>query len=281
MYITQQYDNIIEDILLQGNKKSNRTGIDTLSMVGCQGVYEIDKCFPIITKRKYPYKSIFAELLWMLSGSTNINDLEAMGSKIWTPWRDKSFEDRNGYDDGCIGPSYGWQFRNFGGNYPDRSTGFDQIQYIVNELKTNKYSRRILVNLWNPMDMTSDRVRLPCCHYSFQILVDDEDTMTGILSQRSCDYPIGVPANIIFYSALLYMLGQQTGLRPYYLIHNGGDCHIYENQIDGVKRYMDQKAYDSPKLVLNKANSIFDYKLDDFQIIDYESSPSIKIDIAV
>lgn len=281
MYITKEYDDLLQHILEHGHKKVNRTGIDTLSIFGAQCSYDISEYFPVITKRKYPYKSIFAELLWMLSGSTNINDLEAMGSKIWTPWRDKEFEKRNGYVDGELGPSYGWQFRNFGGQYPNRSTGFDQVQYVIDELKNNKYSRRIMIDLWNPIDMISDRVRLPCCHYSFQVLVFDENKMAGILNQRSADVPLGVPANVIFYSALLYMLGQQTGLQPVMLTHNMADAHIYSNQITTTLQYLEQKQHNSPKLILNKAPSIFEYKLTDFQITDYEASSSIKIDVAI
>jgi thymidylate synthase len=285
MYILQDYDDILEDIITNGFLTTNRTGVDTLTLFGTQGRYKIDEYFPLPTKRKYAYKSIFAELLWMISGSTNVNDLEKMGSKIWTAWRDKSFEEKNGYDDGELGPIYGWQMRNFGGDYNSRhyysNSGFDQIEFIINELKTNKFSRRIIMNLWNPNDMISFSIRLPCCHYSFQLLVDNNDNLTGILTQRSGDWLPGVSANIFFYSAFLYMIAQQTNLKPYMLIHNTANSHVYVDQIDGAKEYLQRQEISSPKLVLNKAKDIFSYTLDDFNIIDYNPLPKIKIPVAV
>lgn len=280
MYILQDYDKTLEKILTDGIRKSTRTGIDTLSLFGVQCRYRIDEFFPLPTKRKIFYKSIFAELLWMLSGSTNINDLNKLGSKIWDFWRDPEFENRNKYEDGDLGPIYGHSFRNFGGEYK-KNNGFDQVSYLMNELKTNKYSRRALINLWNPEVMATDKVKLPCCHYSFQILVDEQDRMTGILTQRSGDFPVGIPANIYFYSAFLYMIGQQLGYKPYELVHNIADAHIYENQIDAVKEYLRRKERPAPKLKLQKANSIFDYRVENFIIEEYEPNAVIKIPIAI
>ena len=285
MYILNDYDAGLKNIIENGVRKPNRTGIDTLSLFGLQGRYKIDNNFPLPTKRKYAYKSIFAELLWMISGSTDVNELEKMGSKIWTAWRDPEFEKKNGYSDGELGPIYGWQFRHFGGFYLYRNSninnGFDQIKFIIEELKSNKFSRRILINLWNPIDMTSTMVKLPCCHYSFQLLVDNNDNLTGILSQRSGDWLPGVSANIFFYSAFLYMIAQQTGLKPYELIHNVADAHVYVDQIDAAKEYLDREEVSSPKLILNKAEDIFSYKLEDFKIIDYNPLSKIIVPVAV
>lgn len=278
-YILQDYDSNLEKIISQGIQKPNRTGTDTLSLFGLQGRYTIDQYFPLPSRRKYAYKSIFAELLWMISGSTNVNDLENMGSKIWTAWRDKDFEIRNNYQDGDLGPIYGHSFRNFGGPY--KGSGFDQISYVISELKTNKYSRRALINLWDPSVMTTDKVKLPTCHYSFQLLVGENDQLTGVLTQRSGDWLPGVSANIFFYSAFLYMIAQQTNLKPYQLIHNVADAHLYVDQIDAAKEYLSRPIIDSPKLILNKKPDIFSYTLDDFQIIDYNPGPSIKIPVAV
>jgi len=285
MYILNDYDAGLKNIIDNGISKPNRTGIDTLSLFGLQGRYRINEYFPLPTKRKYAYKSIFAELLWMISGSTNVNDLEKMGSKIWTAWRDSEFEKKNGYADGELGPIYGWQFRHFGGFYLYRNSninnGFDQIKFVIEELKSNKFSRRILINLWNPIDMMGTMVKLPCCHYSFQLLVDNNDNLTGILNQRSGDWLPGVSANIFFYSAFLYMIAQQTGLKPYELIHNVADSHVYVDQIDAAKEYLSRKEIDSPKLILNKAEDIFSYKLEDFKIIDYKPLPKIIVPVAV
>ena len=285
-YIMEEYDNSLENILKNGIYQKNRTGIPTYSIFGTQARYKIDKRFPILTKRKMFPKSIFAELLWMLSGSTNINDLEAMGSKIWSPWRDKEFEIKNGYSDGELGPIYGWQMRFSGGDYSKRNNineinGFDQISYMINELKNNKFSRRILFNLWNPIDMTSDKIKLPCCHYTFQLYVDNNDRLSGMLTQRSCDLPIGAPANIFFYSLLIYMFAQQCNLEPYEFVHSIANAHIYENQIESVKEYLSRPNVNSPILRLNKATSIDDYKLEDLIIEEYNPLPKIIIPIAV
>lgn len=281
IYILNDYDATLEKIIKDGIKKSNRTGIDTLSIFGTQCRYRIDERFPIPTKRKTFYKSIFAELIWMLSGSTNINDLNNLNSKIWDFWRDPEFEKRNHYNDGELGPIYGHSFRRFGADYKSNDKGFDQVAYLINELKTNKYSRRALINLWDPTVMTGDKVKLPTCHYAFQVLVDDDNRLTGILTQRSGDWLPGVSANVYFYSAFLYMIGQQTGYIPYELVHHVADAHVYVNQIDSANEYLNAEKFDSPKLILNKKQSIFDYEVSDFQINDYVSGPLIKVPIAV
>lgn len=286
MYILQDYDTNLKKILLEGVKKSNRTSVDTLSCIGLQSRYKIDEYFPIPTKRKYAYKSIFAELIWMLSGSTNVNDLESMGSKIWSAWKNKEFEKRNNYLDGELGPIYGFQFRHFGGDYdsrfsPEGPGGFDQVDFVVNELRNNKFSRRILINLWNPSVANSDKIVLPCCHYSFQLLVDNKDRLTGVLTQRSGDWLPGVSANIFFYSAFMYMLAQQANLQPYELIHNVTDAHIYIDQIEAAKKYLDRSEIDSPILKLKRAKDIFSYTLDDFVITDYFPADTIKIPVTV
>lgn len=292
MYILDSYDDALRNILKNGVRKQNRTGIDTLSIFGMQCRYRIDECFPLLTKRKVWPKAIFAELLWMISGSTNIYDLEFLGSKIWSPWKDESFEKKNGYIDGALGPVYGFQLRHFGGKYGNGSKhqggyeyittyglgGFDQLQHMLDTLKGDPTSRRNLFSLWNPQDIAKSR--LPPCHYTFQVMVEN-GKLSGMLTQRSCDFPIGVPANIQFYSALIYMLAQQTGYEPYEFIHSTADSHIYENQIPGVEEYLARPEMDSPKLKLNKANSLFEYKLDDFEVVNYSPLSSIKMPVAV
>lgn len=279
-YILKEYDIILEKILNEGVRKTNRTGTDTLSIFGTQCRYRIDKYFPIPTKRKAFYKSIFAELLWMLSGSTNINDLNNLGSKIWDFWRDPEFEKNNKYNDGDLGPIYGHSFRNFGSEYGEKK-GFDQVSYLINELKTNKYSRRALINLWDPKVMTTNKVKLPTCHYAFQVLIDDQDRLTGILTQRSGDWLPGVSANIYFYSAFLYMIAQQTGYSPFELVHHVADAHVYVDQIDAAYKYLGAVEKDAPILVLNKKNNIFDYSINDFNIEGYDPGPIIKIPVAI
>lgn len=286
----QPYDDALQFILDNGVRKENRTGVDTIGVFGYQARYRIDSHFPILTKRKMFPKSIFKELLWMLSGSTDVNDLEGMGSKIWSAWRDKSFEDKNKFQDGELGPIYGWQLRHFGGDYDNRflakgglvpTCGFDQIQYVLDQLKNNPNSRRILFSYWNPPDVTSGKAKLPPCHLLFQLYVDTKNRLSGMMYQRSCDFPIGVPANVQFYSALIYMLAQQCGFEPYEFIHSTADSHIYVNQIDQVKEYLSREPTESPRLELEKADDMFSYTPDDFKIINYKPQGKIKIPVAV
>lgn len=295
-YIVQPYDDALEYILKNGIKKSNRTGVNTLSVFGLQTRYRIDENFPLITKRKLFPKSIFAELLWILSGSTNVKDLEAMGSKIWSSWRNEEFEKRNEYVEGDLGPIYGYQLRHFGVPYvgkfllsesedtqkllKEHSGGFDQLEYVVNELKTNKLSRRILFSYWNPPQVTTDQARLPPCHMTFILNVDNEDRLSGMLVQRSGDYPIGIPFNIAFYSALLYMLSLECNLKPYELVHSVADAHIYENQIEAVEEYLSRPEIPSPTLRLVK-KSITEYTLDDFIIENYHPLEKITIPVEI
>ncbi len=295
------YDEALENILKNGRPKTNkRTGINTIYVAGVQTRFPLDRGrFPIITKRKVWPKAVFAELLWFLSGSTNNEDLKKLGASFWTPWVDAEFEKKHGFAEGSFGPVYGFQLRHFGGEYGDGTPGkytvkregntsscvqygdkgFDQLQYMIDRIKTDPSDRRILFSLWNPKDL--DRMRLPPCHYTFQLVIDDDNRMTGHLTQRSNDYPIGVPANIQFYSALTMMFAQQFGYTAHEFVHEAVDAHIYENQIEGVVKYLDAPKYDSPVLTLNKAEDMFSYKMEDFVLNSFEMGPKIDIPVAV
>jgi len=314
------YDDALKQILEEGVWKSNkRTGIRTKAVCGILSHYRIDEYFPVVTRRKVWPMSIFAELLWFISGSTNNKDLQALGANIWTPWVDEKFTKNKGYAEGSFGPVYGFQLRHFGGHYGngiggkqwlshsegtlddacsvvgkcenlylswnDRRGslyglgGFDQLAYMIRQIKEDPSCRRILFSLWNPKDI--DKMRLPPCHYTFQIFIDDEGRMIGSLTQRSCDFPIGVPANIQFYSALIYMIAQQTGYKPYEFVHYTVDSHIYENQLEAVEEYLSRPVVSSPKLKLNKAEDIFSYKMEDFELVDYNPGPKISIPVAI
>jgi len=321
-YILQPYDDALREILEDGVRKENRTGVDTLAIFGMQKRYRIDTHFPLLTKRKVWPRSIFAELLWILSGSTNNKDLQDLGSNIWTAWVDEEFEKEHGYAPGAFGPVYGFQLRHFGGFYGNgaggksgrwprpqveqpphwdsekrrRMTyvgnpkviggnrnmygerGFDQLKYMMRELKENPDSRRILFSLWNPQQMKG--VRLPPCHFTFQLFVHD-GKLSGHLTQRSCDFPVGVPANIQFYSALVYMFAQQASYEPYEFIHTTVDSHIYVNQIEAVEEYLARPEGKSPELVLKKADNILSYELKDFVIVGYAPEPKITIPVEV
>lgn len=284
----QSYDDALAMILKQGVSRTNkRTNIKTLSIFGMMNRYRLDTgYFPILTRRKVWPKSVFSELIWFLSGSTSNKDLKALGCNFWTPWVDHEWEQKHGYDEETFGPVYGFQLRYFGGNYNHGihdtnygHGGFDQLAWVVNRIKEDHSCRRTLWTLWNPQDVS--KMRLPPCHMMFQVLVDDERRLTGMLYQRSCDFPIGVPANIQFYSALTIMLAQQTDCTPHEFVHVTADSHIYEDQIEGVKTYLETPNIDSPKLQINKASDIFSYKPEDFVVSDFVSGPKIDIPVAV
>ncbi len=278
-YIMEPYDRALEYILKNGVKRPDRTGTGTVSIFGYQTRYRIDEDFPIVTRRKLWPRSIFCELLWLLSGSSNNKDLQAMGVNFWTPWVDKEFEKKHGFEEGELGPVYGFQMRHFDGDYKTKTGGTDQLAYLINEIKTNPYSRRLLTSYWNPNQL--EQMKLPPCHYTFQIYIDDDGRMSGMLTQRSADYPVGVPANIQFYSAFIYMLAQQTGYQPYEFVHNTGDTHIYIDQIQAVEEYLATPIIDSPQLNLHMAEDIYTYTPEDFELVGYNPGPNIKMPISV
>jgi thymidylate synthase len=304
MYLFKPYDDALAEILEHGRPRTNqRTGVKTLAVFGLTKRYKLGLShFPIMTKRKCWPKSVFAELLWFLSGSTSNDDLKALGCNFWTPWVDEAFEQKHGYAPGHFGPVYGFQLRHFGGYYGDGSGspsagedlplsplyagtdlygngGHDQLKWVVERIKEDPSCRRTLWTLWNPHDV--DKMRLPPCHMLFQVMVDDDRHMTGLLYQRSADYPIGIPANIQFYSALTVMLAQQTDCTPHEFVHVTGDSHIYEDQIEAVREYLTLPAIDSPKLEIRKAPDIFSYKPEDFVISDFQTGPRLNIPVAV
>jgi len=303
MYLLEPYDNALRQILERGvNRTNQRTKIKTLSIFGMLNRYRLDTdFFPILTRRKVWPKSVFSELIWFLSGSTSNKDLKNLGCNFWSPWVDHEWEKKHGYAEEAFGPVYGFQLRHFGGAYgngiggiahsqdcqtpgnvaPDYygTGGFDQLAWVVNRIKEDYSCRRTLWTLWNPKDVS--KMRLPPCHMMYQVLVDDERRLSGILYQRSCDFPIGVPANIQFYSALTIMLAQQTGCEPFEFVHVTADSHIYENQIEGVRAYLETPVIDSPKLTIKQASDIFSYNPENFLIENFTSGPKIDIPVAV
>ncbi len=242
--LMKPYDDALLDILENGTSRTNvRTKQKTLSIFGMMNRYKLNDPegrFPILTRRKTWPMSVFKELIWFLSGSTNNQDLLDLGCKFWTPWVDQEFEKKHGYVANSFGPVYGYQLRYFGGEYGNGTGehygvgGFDQLKWVVERIKEDYSCRRTLWTLWNPQDV--HKMKLPPCHMLYQVLVDDERRLTGIMYQRSCDWPIGVPANIQFYSALTVMLAQQTDCTPHEFVHFTADSHIYGDQIDLVNR---------------------------------------------
>lgn len=308
MNLMKPYDLALQEILENGTDRTNkRTGIKTKSIFGMCNRYRLDTdYFPILTRRKVWPKSVFAELIWFLSGSTSNEDLKKVGCNFWTPWVDHEWEKKNGFAENTFGPVYGFQLRHFGGEYgngiggragseldydpvpPNLSNdacnvygrgGFDQLAWVVNRIKEDSSCRRTLWTLWNPQDVA--KMRLPPCHMLYQVLVDDERRLTGIMYQRSCDFPVGVPANIQFYSALTTMIAQQTDCTPHEFVHMTADSHIYGDQIQAVEEYLKLPETDSPKLKIRKAKDIFSYTPEDFEITDFLSGPKLEIPVAV
>jgi thymidylate synthase len=284
-YVCQSYDDALREILDTGVRKTNRTGVETLAVWCIEKRYDISEHWPLITGRKLTTKALFGELLWFLEGSTNNNRLRELGCNFWTPWVDEEFEKRHGFEPGSFGPLYGFQLRYFGGSYNKGIEGngygrggVDQLAQMMDKLKTDPDCRRNLFSLWNPQQL--EFMRLPPCHYTFQVFVEN-GRLSSCLTQRSCDFPVGIPFNIGFYSALTMMLAQQAGLEAHEFVHSTKDCHIYADQIDKVEEYLAREKPDSPKLRIRKAKDIFSYVPSDFEVVDYKPQPKMDIAVAV
>lgn len=263
----KQYLDLMRHAYENGVEKSDRTGIGTRSIFGHQMRFDLSQGFPIVTTKKVHFKSVVAELLWFLSGSTRVQDLRDMGCTIWDEWQK---------EDGTIGPMYGFQWREWWGadNGP-----FDQIEALVEGLRKEPDSRRHIVSAWNVADLPD--MALAPCHAMFQCYVAN-----GKLSlqpyQRSADIFLGVPFNIASYALLTNMLAQQTGLDVGEFIWTGGDCHLYSNHLEQTELQLSREPRALPKLVIKrKPDSIFDYKMDDFELVGYDPHPAIKGEVAV
>jgi thymidylate synthase len=259
------YINLLNEIKNSGHKKEDRTGTGTTSIFGHQMRFNLAKGFPILTTKKLHFKSIALELLFFIRGSTNNNWLKDQGVSIWNAWAK---------EDGELGPIYGRQWRRW-----DAHTHYiDQLQEAIHTIKTNPDSRRIIVSAWNPADIP--KMALPPCHILFQFYVID-DRLSCQLYQRSADVFLGLPFNIASYALLTHMVAQQCDLGVGDFIWSGGDCHIYNNHLEQVEVQLARNSYDLPRLTLRKAPSLFDYQLDDIQLIGYEAHPSIKAEVSV
>jgi thymidylate synthase len=263
----KQYHDFLRYILKNGTQKSDRTGTGTISAFAYQMRFDLSEGFPLVTTKKVHVKSIFHELLWFLSGNTNVSYLKQNGVTIWNEWADEN---------GDLGPVYGKQWRSW--QSQDGKT-IDQISEIISTLKSNPDSRRIIVCAWNVGEL--DQMALPPCHCLFQFYVAN-GKLSCQLYQRSADAFLGVPFNIASYALLTHLIAQQTGLNVGEFIWTGGDCHIYTNHLEQVNMQLGREPYHQPKLVIHrKAPSIFDYKFEDFSIEDYQYHPAIPAPIAV
>lgn len=263
----QQYLDLMRDILERGTRKDDRTGTGTLSVFGRQMHFDLQEGFPLVTTKRLHIKSIVYELLWFLRGDTNIKYLNDHGVTIWDEWADERGE---------LGPVYGSQWRSWpapNGEY------IDQIARVLKQIKEKPDSRRHMVTAWNPAEV--DKMALPPCHAMFQFYVAD-GKLSCQLYQRSADYFLGVPFNIASYALLTHMVAQQCDLQPGTFVWTGGDVHLYVNHLEQVNLQLSRTPFPLPTLeIRRKPSTLFEYDFDDFQIVNYQSHPSIKAPIAV
>jgi len=263
----QQYLHLMQHILDHGVEKHDRTGTGTLSVFGHQMRFNLADGFPLVTTKKLHTRSIIHELLWFLRGETNVKWLNEHGVSIWDEWADEH---------GDLGPVYGKQWRSWA--TPDGRT-IDQISQLIEQIRTNPDSRRLIVSAWNVGEI--DRMALPPCHLLFQFYVAD-GRLSCQLYQRSADVFLGVPFNIASYALLTMMIAQVTGLQHGEFVHTFGDAHLYLNHIDQAKQQLDRDPRPLPTMTLNnQITSVFDFTFDDFQLTNYDPHPHIRASVAV
>lgn len=263
----KQYLDLLQRILAEGTEKGDRTGTGTRSVFGHQMRFDLSAGFPVLTTKKLHLRSIIIELLWFLSGDTNVRYLRENGVSIWDEWADEN---------GDLGPVYGFQWRSWPG--PDGSS-VDQISKLIEQIRTNPDSRRLMVVAYNPAYV--DQMALPPCHSLFQFYVAD-GKLSCQLYQRSADTFLGVPFNIASYALLTHMIAQQCDLDVGDFIWTGGDTHLYNNHLEQAQLQLSRTPLSLPKLLIKrKPENIFSYSYDDFEILDYEAHPHIKAPVAV
>lgn len=263
----KQYLELLDHVLKTGTKKNDRTGTGTISVFGYQMRFNLEEGFPLLTTKKLHLKSIIHELIWFISGDTNIKYLNDQGVTIWDEWAD---------DNGNLGPIYGYQWRSWpaGGNRK-----IDQLSNVISGIKKSPDSRRHIVSAWNVGEI--DKMALPPCHVMFQFYVAN-GRLSCQLYQRSCDIFLGVPFNIASYALLTMMVARVTGYKPGDFVHTLGDAHIYLNHIDQVKLQLTRKPYPLPEMIINPSvTDIFKFRFGDFQLVNYVSHPHIKGEISV
>jgi thymidylate synthase len=263
----RQYLDFMRHVYEHGTPKTDRTGTGTRSVFGYQMRFNLADGFPLLTTKKLHTRSIFHELLWFLAGSTNVRYLKENGVSIWDEWA---------RPDGELGPIYGYQWR----SWPTANgESIDQIAQVVDQIKKNPDSRRLIVSAWNVAHIAD--MALPPCHAFFQFYVAD-GKLSCQLYQRSADIFLGVPFNIASYALLVHLVAQQTGLDVGDFVWTGGDCHLYNNHFEQVETQLARAPSALPKLVIHrKPDSIFDYKFEDFEVVDYVFQPHIKAPVAI
>lgn len=271
-------------ILENGVKHDDRTGVGTISAFGYQTRFDLSQGFPIVTTKRVPFRWVAEELFWFLSGSTNEAELRARGVDIWQEWATEEQTARFGRSEGDLGPIYGYLWRSFGGDYPQKN-GVDQIARLINEIETNPNSRRLIVTGWNPE--TCDLVALPPCHTLFQFKVESGRKLHCHLYQRSADAFLGVPFNISSYALLTHLIAYVCGLEPGEFIHSFGDLHIYSNHLQQVEEVLSRHPYELPRLEIINAEGyrglegLLRFKYENLNLIGYQSYGKIAAPVAV
>ena len=264
--LNTEYEDLLRLVMSKGSPKPDRTGTGTRSVFGHQLRFDLNAGFPLITTKKVHFRSIAVELLWFLRGDSNVKWLQDNGVTIWDEWAGP---------DGDLGPVYGVQWR----SWPTPDGGhIDQITQLLDLLRTDPSSRRMVVSAWNVAEIP--KMALAPCHALFQFHVAD-GRLSCQLYQRSADLFLGVPFNIASYSLLTHMLAQQVGLGVGDFIWTGGDCHIYDNHVEQVEQQLSREIYPFPRLELRRAESLFDYTFDDMEIVDYKHHPALRAPVAV
>jgi thymidylate synthase len=261
-----QYEDLLRRVMAEGTPKPDRTGTGTRSLFGQQLRFALDRGFPLVTTKRVHFRSVAYELLWFLRGDSNVTWLRDHGVTIWDEWAGP---------DGDLGPVYGVQWRSW--PTPD-GAHIDQISQVLDLLRTDPSSRRMVVSAWNVGEIP--QMALPPCHAMFQFYVAD-GRLSCHLYQRSADLFLGVPFNIASYALLTAMVAQQVDLQVGELVWTGGDCHIYDNHVDQVREQLSRAPFPFPDLKLHKAPTLFDYTFDDIEVVDYQHHPALKAPVAV
>ncbi len=264
------YLDLMKTILLHGERRSDRTGVGTLSLFGHQARYDLRRGFPLVTTKKIHFKSVAYELLWFLRGETNTAYLKQHGVSIWDEWADEK---------GDLGPVYGQQWRRWGAT-PTSPAGIDQLAQVIQRLRANPHDRRAIVSAWNPSDLP--QMALPPCHLLMQFFISEGEFLSCQLYQRSADVFLGVPFNIASYALLTSMVAQVLGLKAGEFIHTLGDAHLYLNHLEQARRQVQRRPHPLPRLHLNPGiKSIDDFRFEDIRLEGYMAHPHIKAPVAV
>ncbi len=284
-YLMKQYHDLLRSILLQGKEHHDRTGVGTISCFGYQTRFDLRDGFPIVTTKKVPFRWVAEELFWFLSGDTNEANLRAKGVDIWAEWADEEHTKLYGRKAGDLGPVYGYLWRSFGGNYPERD-GVDQIARLVREIQRNPNSRRLIVTGWDPRQ--AQNVDLPPCHTLFQFKIEDGSILHCQLYQRSADAFLGVPFNISSYALLIHMVAHSCGLNVGDFIYTLGDYHIYKNHLEQVEELLAREPLPLPRLEIKDEpgrprglEGLLMMRYKDLELVGYKSHGKIAAAVAV